>query len=157
MKDFDGWRKVEKMHVRLRLHNVLFMNWLYYALGPVILGIGSGIVILLYVSVRPSGLPPFIHYWVHFIAFGVFLILRWLWYDVVTMKREGEEIVENLQSRSHGFLRDLEPNQKKYVRRKARALRAPYLTIGQLSDITLEGLVGAWDEILNQFLFLLSL
>ena len=155
--DLDGWRKVEKMYTCMRLCNVLFMNWVYYVLGPIIMGIGSGIVLLFYISVRPSGLPPFIYYWIPFIAFGTFLVLSWLWYDVVTMKREGEDMVEILQSRSHRFLRELEPHQRQFVYRKGRALRPPYLTIGQFSDMTLEGLVGVWDEILNQFLFLLSL
>ena len=155
--DLDSWRKVSKMYVCMRLCNVLFMNWVYYVLGPIIMGMGSGIVLLLYVSARPSGLPLFIYYWIPVFAFGTLFILSWLWYDVVTMKREGDEVLENLQNRSHAFLRELESNQRKFVHRKGQALRSPYVTIGQFSDMTLEGLVGVWDEILNQFLLLLSL
>ena len=145
------------MFIGMRLLNILYMNFLWYLLGPVILGIGAGIVITLYLTVRPSGLPPFIHFWVPFIAFGVFVILSWLWYDVVTLKREADEVKDNLQARTHEFLRDLEPNQREYLARRARALRSFYLAIGQFSDMTFEGLVGVWDEILNQFVFLLSL
>ena len=157
MTDLDNWRKVAKMYVCMRLCNMLFMNWLYYVLGPIITGMSAGIVVLLYTTVRPSGLPSFIYYGVPFLCVGTLFILSWLWYDVVTMKREGDEVVETLQMRSHSFLRELEPTQRKYLSRKARALRPPYLTIGQFADMTLEGLVGVWDEILNQFLFLLSL
>ena len=64
---------------------------------------------------------------------------------------------ESLQARTHKFVEDLEPPQREYLTRKARALRPFYFTIGQFSDMTFEGLVGVWDEILNQFLFLLSL
>ena len=145
------------MFIGMRLLNILYMNFLWYLLGPVILGIGAGIVITLYLTVRPSGLPPFIHFWVPFIAFGVFVILSWLWYDVVTLKREADEVKDNLQARTHEFLRDLEPNQREYLARRAHALRSFYLAIGQFSDMTFEGLVGVWDEILNQFVFLLSL
>ena len=157
LTDLDRWRKVEEMYRCMRLYNVLFMNWLYYVLGPVIMCICSVIVLLFYISARPSSLPPFIYYWIPFIAFGTFLVISWLWYDVVTMKREGEDMLEILQSRSHRFLWELEPHQRQFVYRKGRALRPPYLTVGQFSDMTFEGLVGVWDEILNQFLFLLSL
>ena len=157
IRDLDRWSKVQKMYVCMRLCNVLFMNWLYYVRAPVLLGVGSGIVVMLYLSVRPSGLPPFIHYWIPFIAVVVLVVISWYWYDMVSMKREGQEVLEHLQSRSHKFLRQLPPRQQKYVCRKARGLRPPYVTIGQFSDVTLEGLVGVWDEILHQFLFLLSL
>ena len=157
IRDLDSWRKVEKVYVGLRLFNVLYVNFMWYIMGPGILGIGAGNVILLYLAVRPSGLPPLIHYWVPLFAFGGVIILSWLWYDVVTLKREADEVKENLQARTHEFLRDLGPSQRKYLARRARALRPFYFTIGQFSDMTLEGLVGVWDEILNQLLFLLSL
>ena len=145
------------MYACMRLYNVVYMNWLNHLLGPIILGVGSGIVLLFYLAVRPSGLPRFITYWVPFLAFGTILLLSWLWYDVVLMKREGEEVRENLQSKMHGFLRELEVHQRRYLFRKAASLRPVYFTIGKFSDMTLEGLIGVLDEILNQFLFLLSL
>ena len=140
-----------------RLWNILFMKWLYHVLGPVILGIGSGIVLLLYLSANPEGIPSFIHYWVPVIAFGALLIMSWLWYDVVMMGRESEEAMENLKLKTHPFFHHLEPAERKYLFCSARALRPVGVTIGQFSDMTFEGLVGVWEEILNQFLFLLSL
>ena len=92
-----------------------------------------------------------------FLAVGTIVALSWIWYDGVTMKREGNEVKENLQSRTHKFLWDLEPSKRKYLFCKARALRPMHLNIGQFSHITLEGLVGIWDEVLNQLMFLLSL
>ena len=145
------------MYTCQRLCNLLFMNWLYYVLGPGITGIGSGIVLLLYLSAKPEGIPPFIHYFVPLIAFATILILSWLWYDVVMLKRESEETMEKLQSKMHKFLWHLKPAERKYLFRSARALRPASVTIGQFSDMTYEGLVGVWEEILNQFLFLLSL
>ena len=121
------------------------MNFLWYILGPVILSIAAAIVILLYLTVRPSGLPPFIHYWLPFLAFGAIVVLSWLWYDVVTLKREAGDVKENLQARTHKFLRDLEPHQWQYLSRRARALSSIRITIGQFSDITCEGLAGVWD------------
>ena len=79
--------------------------------------------IILYITFRPSGLPPFIHYWVPFLGLGTLTVLSWLWYDMVTLKREADEVEESLQGRTHKFLRDLEPGQREYLNRKARALR----------------------------------
>ena len=155
--DFESWKKVEKIYVSMRLYNIMFMNWLHYVLGPVILSIGLGIVMMLYISVTPSGMPPLIHYWIPVIAFGAIMILSWLWYDVVAMKREGDEVMEGLRARTHKFLWDLKLAERKRLLLKARALKPAYFTIGQFTDMTLEGLVAVWDEILNQFLFLLSL
>ena len=133
------------------------MNWLYYVLPPVILGVGSGIVLLLYLSANPKGIPPFLHYGVPLIAFGTLLTMSWLWYDIVFIQRESDEAMENLRTKTHKFLWDLEPCQRKYLFRSGRALRPVGITIGQFADMTFEGLVGVWEEILNQFLFLLSL
>ena len=145
------------MYVSMRLCNVLFMNWLYYFLGPIIAGICSGVVLLLYICVRQSGLPPALHYCMPFLAVGTIMALSWLWYDGVTMKREADEVKASLQSRSHNFLWKLEPGERQHLFHKARALKPLYLTIGQFSNITLEGLVGVWDEVVNQLMFLLSL
>ena len=157
IRDLDSWKKVERMCDSMRLFNILVMNWLYYFLGPIILGVCSGIVLMLYISVRQSGLPPMLHYCMLPLAFGTIMAVSWLWYDVVTMNREADVVIESLQSRSHRFLRDLEPSGRAHLFRKARALRSVHLTIGQFSDITLEGLVGIWDEVVNQLMFLLSL
>ena len=157
IRSLSSWRKVDKMYSCMRLYNIVYMKWLNYLLGPLILSIGSGIVFMFYVSIRPSCIPMFLHFGVPFLAFGSILILSWLWYDVILMKRVGEEVREKLHSKTHKFLWELEPAERMYVFRKSASLRPAAFTIGQFSDMTLEGLVGVWDEILNQLLFLLSL
>ena len=81
ISDLGSWMKAEQIYIHMGLFDTVFMNFLWYILGPLILSIGASIVVLLYLTVRPSGLPPFVYYWVPFIAFGALAVLSWLWYD----------------------------------------------------------------------------
>lgn len=155
--DMEGWTKVEKIYRSMRIYNVLFMNCMQMVIGPFICTASAALLLMLYVCVRPSGLPLLIHASIPFLTFVSLVTFSWLWYDVVLVKRSGQEILDSLQSKSHRFLWSLGPTERVYVFQRARALRPVSLTIGQFSDATLRGLVGLLDEIVNQLLFCLSL
>ena len=133
------------------------MTWLEQILAPMSFCTCSGITILLYITVRPSGLPFFIYIWVPLMAVIAVSVVNWNVYDVVMVKRTAEEVIGTLQSRSEPFYWRLSVSERKELRQRARAIRPVHFSFGNLSDVSLEVLANIWDEVLNQLLFLLSI
>ena len=141
----------------MKLYNGVLMSWAEQMLLPLLFSVCSAITILLYVTVRPSGLPFFVYVWFPLVAIAGMYVVSWLVYDAFMVKRAAEQVAGVLQSKSEPFYWELSPFQRKELTRRARALRPVHLSIGIFSDISLEMLTNMWDEVLNQLLFLLSL
>ena len=84
-------------------------------------------------------------------------VMTWLFYDAVLIKRKGEEGLEKLQSRTAAYYNRLDLFSKREVMRRSRALRSVYVPVGEFAEVSLDMVVTAWEEVLNQLLFLLSL
>ena len=85
------------------------------------------------------------------------LTITWLFYDAVVTKREADEVLTNLQSRTAGYYRKLGRVEKRELLKRSRAIQPVYLGIGQFTEMTLGVAMNLWDEVINQLLFLLSL
>ena len=133
------------------------MVWLEHMVAPILFSICSSIIILLYVTVRPSGLPFFVYIWFPLVAIVAMSIMSWVVYDAVRIKRTAEQVIGTLESRSEPFYRELSLVQRNELSRRARALRPVHLSVGNFADLSPEILANMWDEVLNQLLFLLSL
>ena len=94
--DLESWTKVEKVYRNMRVYNIIYMNWLRVLLGPILFTACSGLLWMLYVTVRPSGLPMWIYVWIPILAVMTAFITAWLWYDGVLIKRLGDEVLESL-------------------------------------------------------------
>ena len=145
------------MYLSMQVYNIVFMNWSRLVLPPLLFTCCSSIVLMLYISVRPSGLPLLFHIWFPFVAAVTMSLLCWLWYDFLLIKRLADGVLESLQFKGHKFLLNLGPTERRWGLQRARALRQAPLKVGHFAEVTFEGLIDILDEIINQFLFFLSL
>ena len=155
--DAGKWEDVEFLYRCMKLYNGVCMSWAEQILPLVLFSVCSAITVLLYVTVRPSGLPLIIYIWFPFVAFAGMFVVSWLVYDAVMVRRASEEVLGKLQSQTEYYYRRLSLFYRKELIPRARALRPVHLSFANFSDISLEVLTNVWDEVLNQLLFLLSL
>ena len=156
--DVESWTKVEHLYKCMRLHNTILSNWIKCLVPPVIFIWVAVVTVLLYITFRPSGLPMLVYCWFPLVAVCSLFILTWLLYDAVTTKRSADEVLSKLQSRTSGFCTTLrQPAERKEFKSRSRALQPVRLTIGELTEATVEMIVSIWEEVLNQLLFLLTL
>ena len=150
---------MERLYNCMRLHSIMYMNWMRYVVAPTIFLLACAIIVLLYVTFRPSGLPFLVDCWFPVVGVIAMFLLTWVFYDAVVVKRSTEEVLSTLQSRTSGYYRMLrdKPAEKREFMRRCRALQPIRLTIGDLSEFTLEVVMNIWEEVFNQLLFLLSL
>ena len=149
----------ERLYTCMRLHSLIFLDWLRYVLAPALFLVASAITALLFITFRPSGLPFLVYCWFPLVAAVAMFIITWQFYDAVVVKRTTDEVLANLQSRTSGYYRmllDQKAGKVQFVR-SCRALQPIRLTIGDLSEFTLEVVMNIWEEVFNQLLFLLSL
>ena len=154
---FREWEEVEFLYRSMKLYNGVLMSWMEQLLPSVVFSVCSSITILLYVTVRPSGLPFFVYVWFPLVGIVAICVVSWLVYDAVVIKRAAEQILGVLQSQMKLIHWGLSLDRRRELSRRARALRPIQLSFGNFSDVSLEVLANIWDEVLNQLLFLLSL
>ena len=92
-----------------------------------------------------------------FAGFGVLVQLFMQGHDVVGVKEESEEVVEKLQSSGSADLALLSVVERRKVLKNSKAMTPLQFGIAGFTNFTWGVTVGAWDEILNQLLFFLSL
>ena len=155
--DLESWLEAERHYRQLRLYNTIFMNWAKSMNVPTLFSWSSGIVLLFYVTFRPSGLPFLVYIWFPPVAVVSMFIITFLCYDAVVAKRVADEAMEKLESRTASYFHRLPPAEKLFVTKRARALQPVYLALGEFAEITLDVPINVWDEVINQVLFLLSL
>ena len=78
-------------------------------------------------------------------------------YDVICAKEDSEEIVERLQSPANAALVTLPLEERRKILKGSKAMAGLQFDIAHLAQYSWAVPLGAWDEILNQLLFLLSL
>ena len=111
----------------------------------------------LYVTCRPTAMPLIIYLAYPLVATVPLFVIFRICYDAVAVKRAGDEVLGNLQSKTASYFSRLKPAEKREMMRRARALRPVCMEMGSFTEITLEVFMSIWDEILNQLVFLLSL
>ena len=113
-RNLDDWNNMEMLYWSMKLYNNgVIMNWLEHILSPILFFVCTGVTILLYVTVRPSGLPVFVYVWFPLVAICVMINVSWIVYDVVMIKRATEGVAGTLQSRSEYFYPRLSVCQRK--------------------------------------------
>ena len=152
-----SWNKVYDLYRGMQVYNGIVMKWLKIMDVPALFGSCCGVTLLLYVTIRPSGLAALIYIWFPVVAVLLMVVVTWLCYDCVIIKRMAEEIAANLQmATKRRFLSNDKLIQKHCIRR-VKSLRPVYLVVGDFSEMTLEFPMNMWDEVFNQLVFLLSL
>ena len=116
----DSWGTVEGSYNCLRLHSIIFLSWMRYAVPPTIFFVACAVTVLLFVTFRPFGLPFLVYCWFPLVAVVVMLLLTWLIYDAVVVKRSTDEVLSRLQSRTsdyYGTLWDKPAEKREFMRR----------------------------------------
>ena len=158
LTDLESWLEAEKHYERLRLYNVIYMNWIKFMVVPSIFSWCVGIPFLLYVTCRSTGLPFLVYGWFPEVAGVSMTVITWLCYDVVVAKRGVDEVKEKLQSRTAPYFQRLTLLEIVLVMRRVGALQPVYLAMGEFAEVYLDVPVNIRDEVINhQLLFLLSL
>ena len=111
----------------------------------------------MYIGVRHTELPWYL-YWVFWLAgVGVLLQIFGVGYDVMLAKEDSEGIVGQLQSSAGAPLQIFSLDEKRKILKRSKAMTGLQFGIAGLANYSWAVPLGAWDEILNQLLFLLSL
>ena len=155
--DLESWMEAERHYRRMRLYNTIFMNWIKFMVVPALFAWCVGILFVLYVTCRPSGLPLLVYGSFPLIAGVSMIVITWLCYDAVLAKRGADEAKEKLQSRTAPYFQRLTQADKVLAMRRARAFQPVCVAFGEFAEVTLDVPVSIWDEVINQLLFLLSL
>ena len=158
ISDEGQWEKVEKAYKYLNIVSGILMNYMKNMIAPILFVASGGVVALLYVTIRPSGLHVLIYCWFPLAGVSVMGIVLWTCYDFVIVKRLADEVLGRLQDvKCQRFYRQLEKGRQMEMLRRGRALRPLSLRVGEYADFSFTVTYNIWDEILNQLLFLLSL
>ena len=149
--------KMENFYVRLQIFNKAYCDWWERQFPGALVSLSSTVIVGLFVGLRHTELPWYL-YWVYPITGTVLLIQIFVFaYCVIGVQQESEEIVEKLQSLASGSLDGLTLVEKKKVLKRSRAMTPLPFGIHGFTDFSWAVPLAAWDEILNQLFFLLSL
>ena len=158
MSDERQWEKLEKAYKYLSILSGILMNYMKYMIVPILFVASGGVVVLLYITIRPYDLHVMIYCWFPLAGVSVMGIVLWTCYDVVIVKRLADELLGRLQEmKCLKFFGQLEKERQMEMLRRGRALRPLSLRVGEYADFSFTVTYNIWDEILNQLLLLLSL
>ena len=154
--DLDRRAQVEQLYICYELYNRVCYVWMKFMLPPTICSVSIVIIVTTFVSIRYTELPFMYYIFFANTAFTLMLIIFWMSYDAVLITRDSEDILGQLLSYEAPYLRSMSRREKIEVLKRARAMRAVDLPIGEFADFSINLPVTIWEEILNQVLFLLS-
>ena len=154
--DMELRAKVEHLYVCLELYGRVGYIWMRVMLPPTILTISLCVVLCMYVSVRPTGLPFYLYASFPYVGFNCLFFLFWMSYDIVLITRDSEYIRGQLLSHESPYLVHMTTHERNLVMKRARAFRVPEFPVGEFTDFTLSLAIVVWEEVITQVLFLLS-
>ena len=151
-------KKVESMYVTFQVHNMVYNDWVRPAMFPLLLSLGCAVVICVYFPLKHHELPGFITLVFVTMAAFIMAVVFWHCFDEVTVIRNSEGVVGELQSRPAGSAWETEFSaiQMERFLKRAKALRPFCIGVGTFGQFDLEVPAIMWEEILNQLVFLLS-
>ena len=124
---------------------------------PAVFGTCAVIVLTSFVAARHTELPLYIYWLFPYIAITYWIILFDLCYDGILVIRASEGSLSKLRSREEQYFCRLPIEEQKAMNKKAKALRPAFFTVGSFTEFNINVPIGAWDEIVNQFMLLLTL
>lgn len=155
--NLEARQEMEKLYVYLQIYHRAYCVWWNLALPGTIVSLSSTVVLSLYIGIRHTDLPWYL-YWVFPMA-GIAVLIQEFGFasDVMGAKGDSEEIVDKLQSPASASLQRLSFEERKKILRRSKAMTQLHFPIASFTDYSWSVPLAAWDEILNQLFFLLSL
>ena len=148
---------MERLHACLQIYHHAHCAWWNWTLPSSYFSLSTTVILAMYIGLRHTELPWYL-YWVYWLAgVGVLLQLFGTGYDIICAKEDSEEIVGRLQSPATAGLQRLPLEERRKILKGSKAMTGLQFDIAHLAQYSWAVPLGAWDEILNQLLFLLSL
>ena len=155
--NMNDWMRIYRLYRIMQVYNSILTEWMQNTVVMGLVGMASSVIVLLYVTIRPSTLPWFIYIWFPIVAAIAMVIIAWISFDCVIIKREVADVAQNLQlSLDSWRFRDIEKRRRTVYNRMLQSLHPASLRLGPFGEISLDTPINTWDEVLNQLLFLLS-
>ena len=158
MDDPEKRKKAERLYICITLFNRVFRVWCRFMIVPTLIGCTLCIIYTLYLTIRYTELPLLLYVWCPLTGVTILLVIFWLTYDVVLVKRTAESIVSRFLSHDGApHMRWMTRQERVAVVKRATAMKVLEFPIGDFADFSLSVPVLVWEEVMNQVLFMLSL
>ena len=158
IKSLKDWEKVYIIYRSMKVYNNIVMNELKTMAVMIPFGSCCGVILTLYVTIRPHDLHILVYVCFPIVAIDVMVLVTWLVFDAVKAKGAANEVIENLRfGMNRHFMRYEGPYEKKLCACRLTSLRPVSLGIGDFSEASVNVPMNVWDEVFTQLVFLLSL
>ena len=121
------------------------------------LNAGLAIVLAFYMTIRHTDVPLYIYCMFPYIGALFTVMLFDMCYDGMLVIRAAEGSLHTLRSTEMQYFLRIPIDERMAMIKRAKALRPAFFSVGNFTEFTMDVPVGAWDEIVNQLLFLLTL
>jgi len=118
--------------------------------------IGVGTVVLLFVSIRVTGLVWYLYIPLPCIAVGCMGTTLLILTGVIKAQKAAQSVLGEIEAGPNHVLMSLAREERKKVLKISKALRRIRLDVGTFTEISLAVPIGMCEEVLNQLLFLLA-
>ena len=157
MSDEGRWESVEKAYKCLIILSRIIMSYMKYMTAPIIFNASAGVVVLLYVTVRPSGMHVMVYCWFPFAGLAIMSVVLWICYDAVIVTRLADELLGRLRDvKYRTFFGHVQKERQMEILRRGRALRPLSLRVGEFAEFSFSVPYNIWDEVLNQLILNLT-
>ena len=123
---------------------------------PGIFSTSSSIIIAIFVTVRYTEIPILIYKGAALIWFSFVIISIWFEFEVLTVIRSLEDIVQMLNNIDQPYFLQLPIKLRLYLSKSGKATRPAIFNIGDFTYYSIGVVKSMWDEIINQLIFLLT-
>lgn len=146
------------MYRAMQVYNMVLMDWLVVVGVTVPFGGCLGVILTLYVTLRPGDIPLIIYPCFPLVGFCTQTVITALLMNGRSTKGKADDVLSNLQMGMYSqWMMRFDPLEKKICMRRLKSLRPVSIRVGVFAETTFEVTMNVWDEICNQLLFLLSL
>ena len=149
--------KVKKLHVQLQLYHRLHCEWWNCSLPGTTFSMSATAVLGMYVGLRHPELPWYLYWIFWFTGFGVLSQIFGTSHDIMYAKDRSNEVLKAFRSPVRPDLNRLSVGERKRIHKESKAMTSLQFRIAGLTNYSWAVPFRAWDEILRQLLFFLSL
>ena len=157
INDLESRGRVERLYVCMELYTRICSVWIKFAWPPTLFGLSITIIVAAFISIRYTQIPLYCYVFFPNTACAILFILFWVFYDLMIITRGSEEILGQLRSSEVPYLHGMPNAVRTKVMKRARAMRAVEVPVGEFADFSVTVPVTLWEEIVNQVVVLLAL
>ena len=140
----------------LEVFHRVFVPWWNWIQPHALFALSCTVILGMFIGIRHTDLPLLLYS--VYPAAAVCLLFNVFGFavEVTTVQKQSDEIVENLQMRARSR-QHVSIEQRQWAMRKVKSMKPLPFQVGPYTEFSFSVPLAAWDEILNQLFFLLSL